>query len=355
MNRSRLSSIPSIHNPTAAMNSPTQGRASDSLVTPDDIAAAARRLRGVAARTPLLRSPALDQMLGATILVKAECLQHIGAFKFRGAYNFLSQLSPAQRGRGVVAYSSGNHAQGVACAAHLLGIAATIVMPADAPAVKSAGARRWGAKIRPYDRAGESRKQIAEDIARETGASLARPFDDPAIIAGQGTTGLEIAEQLKEHGLSADYLLAPCGGGGLLAGVATAMKALCPETAIYGVEPEHYDDHRRSLRAGHRVRLDSPPPTRCDALAASTPGEITWPINQSKAAGFLTAGEEETAEAVRVAFHSLKLVLEPGGAIALAAALGEKLPIRGKTIAIIASGGNIDPQLFTQLLRETPA
>ncbi|MCY4182739.1 MAG: threonine/serine dehydratase [Gammaproteobacteria bacterium] len=337
------------------MNSPTHDRTSDSLVTPDDIAAAARRLRGVAARTPLLRSPALDQMLGATILVKAECLQHIGAFKFRGAYNFLSQLSPAQRERGVVAYSSGNHAQGVAYAAHLLGFAATIVMPVDAPAVKRDGARRWGAKICPYDRASESRKQIAEDIARETGASLARPFDDPAIIAGQGTVGLEIAEQLKEHGLRADYLLAPCGGGGLLAGVATAMGALCPQTAIYGVEPEHYDDHRRSLRAGRRVRLDNPPPTRCDALAASTPGEITWPINQSRAAGFLTAGEEETAEAIRVAFHSLKLVLEPGGAVALAAALGEKLPIRGKTIALIASGGNIDPQLFTQLLRETPA
>ena len=350
-----MAQAPSIRNQTATMNSPTHDRTSDSLVTPDDIAAAARRLRGVAARTPLLRSPALDQMLGATILVKAECLQHIGAFKFRGAYNFLSQLSPAQRERGVVAYSSGNHAQGVAYAAHLLGVAATIVMPADAPAVKRDGARRWGAKIRPYDRASESRKQIAEDIARETGASLARPFDDPAIIAGQGTVGLEIAEQLKEHGLRADYLLAPCGGGGLLAGVATAMGALCPQTAIYGVEPEHYDDHRRSLRAGRRVRLDSPPPTRCDALAASTPGEITWPINQSRAAGFLTAGEEETAEAIRVAFHSLKLVLEPGGAVALAAALGEKLPIRGKTIALIASGGNIDPQLFTQLLRETPA
>jgi len=175
------------------------------------------------------------------------------------------------------------------------------------------------------------------------------------MIAGRGSGGREIAEQRQEHGLAADYRLAPCGGGGRRAGVATAMAALGPEAAIYGVEPEHYDDHRRSLQAGRRVRLDNPPPTRCDALAASIPGEITWPINQSRATGFLTASEEETAQAIRAAFHNLKLVLEPGGAVALAAALREKLPIRGKTVAVIASGGNIDPQIFTQLLQETPA
>ena len=291
----------------------------------DEIQAAAKRLRGVAVLTPLLNSPALDKRLGARVFVKAECLQHVGAFKFRGAYNFLSQLSAAQREQGVVAYSSGNHAQGVAYAAHLLGVAATIVMPEDAPKVKLEGARRWGAQIRTYNRANESR---------------------------EGTVGLEIAEQLRGRKLTADVALAPCGGGGLLAGVATAIGELSPATAVYGVEPEHYDDHRRSLEAGKRLNVSNRTPTHCDALTAPMPGEITWPINQARAAGFLAVSEAEVRRAIGFAFHSLKLVLEPGGAVALAAILHDKLPVRGKTAAIVASGGNIDSDLFAACLRD---
>ena len=323
-------------------------------ITLADIEAAAGRLRGVALRTPLLRSAILDRMLGARVLIKAECLQHIGAFKFRGAYNFLSQLSPGQRESGVVAYSSGNHAQGVAYAAHLLGIAATIVMPEDAPKIKREGARRWGASIRPYNRKTESREAIAETLARKTGTTLVRPFDDPAIIAGQGTVGLEIAEQLAEYGLSADLALAPCGGGGLLAGVATALGELSPATAIYGVEPEHYDDHRRSWQAGRRTRIENTPPTHCDALTASIPGEITWPINEARVAGFLSVSEAEVRRAIGFACRSLKLVIEPGGVVALAAVLNEKLPLRGKTVVVVASGGNIDEGLLADCLSEQP-
>ncbi len=312
---------------------------------------AAARLRHVALRTPLLDCPELDQRLGARVLLKAESLQRIGAFKFRGAYNRLAQLLPSERRAGVVAYSSGNHAQGVACAAKLLGIPATIVMPADAPQAKIEGTRSWGAEIRAYDRNRESREEIAAALARAKGATLVPPFDDPEIIAGQGTIGIELAEQLRGRGLAADLLLVPCGGGGLLAGVSTAMRELSPETRIHGVEPEHYDDHRRSFDAGRRVRIKGGHPTRCDALAATIPGTVTWPINRRNVRGFVTVGEDEAAAAVAYAFHRLKLVLEPGAAVALAAVLHEKLPVRGKTIVIIASGGNIDPATLTDCLR----
>ncbi len=321
-----------------------------SSVSLRDIEAAAERLRGIALVTPLLGNAVLDRELGARVLVKAECLQHIGAFKFRGACNFLSQLSPEERARGVVAFSSGNHAQGVAYAGHLLGVSATIVMPRDAPRAKREGTRRWGAAIRAYDRASESREDIAEQIAGETGAILVRPFDDPKVIAGQGTAGLEIARQLQQLDLTADILLAPCGGGGLLAGVSTAVRALSPATAIYGVEPEHYDDHRQSLRAGRRLKLRTRTATHCDALTAPIPGEVTWPINQANVGGFLAVSEVEVRNAIRYAFHHLKLVLEPGGAVALAAILHNKLPVRGKTVVIIASGGNIDGNLLISCL-----
>ena len=323
-------------------------------VTFEHIRAAGERLRDVAARTPLLNSPALDARLDARIFVKAENLQHIGAFKFRGAYNRLTQLDRQQRGKGVVAYSSGNHAQGVAYAAHLLDIPATIVMPADAPRVKLEGTRRWGATVRAYDRQTESREAIAEDLATASGATLVPAFDDPDIIAGQGTVGLELAGQLKEAGQKADLLLVPCGGGGLLAGVSTAMRELSPRTEIHGVEPENYDDHRRSFQAGRRVRIKGGGFTRCDALAATIPGEITWPINQRNANGFIAVGEAEVGMAVSFAARHLKLALEPGGAVALAAILHEKPPLRGKTVAIVASGGNIDSGLFASYLREFP-
>ncbi len=325
-----------------------------SPVTFEHIRAASGRLRDVAARTPLLSSPALDARLDARIFVKAENLQRIGAFKFRGAYNRLAQLSGQQRKKGVVAYSSGNHAQGVAYAAHLLDISATIVMPADAPRVKMEGTRNWGATVRTYDRYTESREAIAEDLANSSGATLVPAFDDPDIIAGQGTVGLELAQQLEEAGSSADLLLVPCGGGGLLAGVSTAMRELSPGIEIFGVEPENYDDHRRSLKAGRRVRIEGDSFTRCDALAATIPGEITWPINQRNVNGFVAVSEAEVGMAISFAARHLKTVLEPGGAVALAAILHEKLPVRGKSVAIVASGGNIDSELFASCLKDFP-
>ncbi|MXX06634.1 MAG: threonine/serine dehydratase [Gammaproteobacteria bacterium] len=323
-------------------------------MTFEHIQAAAGRLREVALRTPLLNSPALDKRLDARVFVKAENLQRIGAFKFRGAYNRLAQLGGKQRKKGVVAYSSGNHAQGVAYAAHLLGMPATIVMPADAPRVKMEGTRNWGATVRTYDRHTESREAIAEDLANSSGATLVPAFDDPDIIAGQGTVGLELAGQLEEAARNADLLLVPCGGGGLLAGVSTAMRELSPETRIFGVEPENYDDHRRSLKAGRRVRIKGDSFTRCDALAATIPGEITWSVNKRNVNGFVTVSEDETGMAISVAARYLKTVLEPGGAVALAAILHEKLPVRGKTVAIVASGGNIDAELFAAYLRDFP-
>ena len=325
-----------------------------SPVTFEHIRAASGRLRDVAARTPLLSSPALDARLDARIFVKAENLQRIGAFKFRGAYNRLAQLSGRQRKKGVVAYSSGNHAQGVAYAAHLLDISATIVMPADAPRVKMEGTRNWGATVRTYDRRTESREAIAEDLANSSGATLVPAFDDPDIVAGQGTVGLELAEQLEEAGQKADLLLVPCGGGGLLAGVSTAMRELSPATEIFGVEPKNYDDHRRSLKAGRRVRIKGDSFTRCDALAATIPGEITWPINQRNVNGFVAVSEAEVGMAISFAARHLKTVLEPGGAVALAAILHEKMPVRGKTVAIVASGGNIDGELFASCLNDFP-
>ena len=326
----------------------------DSPVTFEHIRAAARRLRDVALRTPLLNNPALDERLDARVFIKAENLQHIGAFKFRGAYNRLAQLDKQQRRQGVVAYSSGNHGQGVAYAAHLLGMPATIVMPADAPRVKMEGVRSWGAVVRSYDRNTESREAIAQALAISSGAVLVPAFDDPDIIAGQGTAGLELARQLEELGHCADLLLVPCGGGGLLAGVSTAMRELSPETRIYGIEPEHYDDHRLSLEAGRRVRIKGDRFTRCDALAAAIPGEITWPINRRNVRGFVTVGEEEVSMAVSFAFRHLKLVLEPGGAVALAAILHEKLPVSRRTVALVASGGNIDASLFASCLKDFP-
>ncbi len=323
-------------------------------VTLEHIRAAAGRLREVAVRTPLLNSPALDKWLDARVFIKAENLQRIGAFKFRGAYNRLAQLDERQRRTGVVAYSSGNHAQGVAHAAHLLGVPATIVMPADAPRVKLEGTREWGATVRTYDRQTESREAIAEELAASTGATLVPAFDDPDIIAGQGTVGLELAQQLDEREQRADLLLVPCGGGGLLAGVSTAISELSPKTRIYGVEPEHYDDHRRSLKAGRRVRVKPDNFTRCDALTATIPGEITWSINQRNVCDFLTVSEQEVGMAISFASRRLKQVLEPGGAVALAAILHEKLPVRGMTVAIVASGGNIDGVLFAGYLRDFP-
>jgi threonine dehydratase len=312
------------------------------LPTFADIETAAARLRGVAVRTPLLESEALNERAGGRVLLKAECLQRTGSFKFRGAYNTISQVDA----RAVVAYSSGNHAQGVASAARLLGRAATIVMPADAPAIKIENTRSYGAEVRLYDRARESREAIGAEIAARTGAALIKPYDDPRIIAGQGTAGLEIAGQARDRGAAPDLALVPCGGGGLIAGCALALKTAFPGIAVYAVEPAGLDDTRRSLEAGVRQTNAAGATSICDALLLPTPGELTFVINRELLAGGLTVSDDEVLSAIAFAFRHLKLVVEPGGAVALAAVLAGKLALEGRTAAVVLSGGNVDPALF---------
>ncbi|MFK7864992.1 MAG: threonine/serine dehydratase [Pseudohongiellaceae bacterium] len=319
-----------------------------------DVKAAAQRIEGVVVNTPLVTSPVLNDLLQAEIFFKAENLQHIGAFKFRGAYNRLSQLSDSEREKGVVAFSSGNHAQGVAYAAKLLAMKATIVMPHDAPEIKKEGTERLGASIKLYDRHTESREEIAANIAKETGSVLVPAFDDVDIIAGQGTCGLELLETLQAKNIQADILLSPCGGGGLMSGVATATKALSPSTHVVGVEPESFNDHCLSWQQGTRVKIDGTSKTLCDSLMATTPGEITWSINSRLVDQFLSVSEGEVKHAVSFAFKFLKLVVEPGGAVALAALLQKRIPVAGKKVAAILSGGNIDPAIFSKCLSEYP-
>ena len=310
-----------------------------------DVRAAAERLRGVAHRTPVVTSRALDARTGARVALKAENLQRVGAFKFRGAYNRIAQFDAAQRAAGVVAFSSGNHAQGVALAAQLLGVPATIVMPSDAPLAKVAATRAYGAEIVSYDRAAEDRAAIAERIARERGGTIVPPFDDPAIVAGQGTAVLEL---LAETG-PLDVLLIPLGGGGLLAGSALAAHDVAPATAVYGVEPRAGDDWVRSLAAGERVRIPLPE-TIADGLQTQQPGAVTFPIVRALARGVLTVSDEEMRAAMRFAFERLKLVIEPSGAVALAALLAERIGVRGKRVGIVISGGNVDAATFARLI-----
>ncbi len=323
-------------------------------VSIEQIKAAASRLEGVAIKTPLLSSVVLDELLNAEVFIKPECLQHIGAFKFRGAYNRLVQLSSKEREAGVVAFSSGNHAQGIAFAARLLGMPATIVMPADAPQIKLEGTKRQGATIRLYDRATESREDIAAEIARKQGATLVPAFDDIDIIAGQGTCGLELMQQLHEKQLVPGQVLSPCGGGGLLAGVSTAVKSYDSAVKVYGVEPENYDDHFLSFQAGKRVRINPNQATVCDSLMATMPGELTWSINANTVDGFLVVSEAEVFRAISFAARYLKLVIEPGGAVGLAALLAGKLDVSGSVTGLIISGGNIDPQKLQHCLEAYP-
>jgi threonine dehydratase len=315
-----------------------------------DVLAASDRLRGVVVETPLLESEALNAITGGRLLLKAEPLQRTGSFKFRGAYNALSVLRPPA----VVAYSSGNHAQGVALAARLLDIPATIVMPADAPALKLEGTRALGAEVVTYDRWRESREAIGEAIAARTGAVLVRPYDDPLVIAGQGTVGLELAEQAARRGARLDAALVCCSGGGLVAGCAIALTHFLPEIEVYTVEPVGFDDHARSLAAGERVANAPGGSSFCDALLTPTPGEITFPINRALLKGGLAVSDAEVAEAMRLAFRHLKVVVEPGGAVALAAALSGKLDLKGRTAGIVLSGGNIDPALYARILTGAP-
>jgi len=323
----------------------------DRLPTFADVAAAAERLGGVAVATPLLESAALNQRVGGRVLLKAEPLQHTGSFKFRGAYNTISQIDAAA----VVAYSSGNHAQGVARAARLLGRRATIVMPADAPAIKLAHTRADGAEVRLYDRQGESREAIGAEIAAATGAVLIRPYDDARIIAGQGTVGLELAEQARAAGAIPDAALIPCGGGGLIAGCSLALAELCPGIEIHAVEPAAFDDTRRSLAAGARLANPAGSRSICDALLVPSPGELTFELNRRLLAGGLVAGDAEVRQALAFAFRHLKLVVEPGGAVALAALLAGAFDARNRTVAVVLSGGNVDPALFAAALGEPAA
>ena len=319
-----------------------------------NIKAAEKRLLGVVVKTPLMTNHYVNNRLNAKIYFKLENCQHIGAFKFRGAYNRLVQLNEDKKKYGVVAFSSGNHAQGIALAANILGLQATIVMPTDAPKLKLDGTLRLGAKVVEYDRNRESREEIAENIAHETGATLVPAFEDFDVMAGQGTAGLEIVEQLKSRNENLDIFLSPCGGGGLLAGTSTAIKGCLPSVIIYGVEQEQYDDHARSKLASRRIKIPGNTPTMCDALMATTPGELTWSVNQKTVDDFLVVSEDSVAFAVAFAFRHLKQVIEPGGAVGLAALLDKSINISGKTVAVILSGGNIDDETFNYCQSKYP-
>jgi len=316
----------------------------------EHVRAAADRLKGRVVATPLLESPALNARLGCRLLVKAETLQRTGSFKFRGALNTLLQLDDDARRAGVVAFSSGNHAQGVAAAAQLLAIPATIVMPADAPALKVANTRGYGATVVLYDRWRESREAIAAGIAAERGASLVPPYDDARVVAGQGTAGLELVEQAAALDARLDALVVPASGGGLVAGCALALAADSPATKVYSAEPDGLDDLRRSLIAGERLANDPAARSICDALLAPMPGEITFAVNRRLLAGGLAVSDDEVLYAMAIAFAEFKLVVEPGGAAALATVVSGKLDAKGKTVAVVASGGNVDPATFIKAI-----
>ena len=320
------------------------------LPTAADVDAAAERLAGVAYRTPLVRSDELDRLTGARVFLKAETLQRTGSFKFRGAYNKLSTIPPERRTAGVVAYSSGNHAQGVAAAAHLLGMPALIVMPGDAPRAKRERTAAFGAEIVLYDREREDREAIAADIAAGRGSTLVPPYDDPLIIAGQGTVGREIVEDLARQRLVPELVLVNASGGGLMAGIALAAKARVPAARLCTAEPEGFDDHLRSFKSSRRERNSAVSGTICDALMAPTPGLITFAINRALVGEGVSVNDAEVAAAVGFAFRELKLVVEPGGAVALAALLAGKRDVAGQVVVAVLSGGNIDPELFCRLV-----
>jgi len=320
------------------------------LPTFADVQAAARRLDGVTIRTPLLENERVNRKLGGRLFLKAECLQRTGSFKLRGAYNFLASMTEADRARGVVGWSSGNHAQGLAEAARLLGVKATIVMPADAPALKVANTRASGAEVVLYDRVNDSREEIGQGIAAKTGATIVPPYDHPWILTGQGTAGIEIAEQAKALGVTLDAVAAPCSGGGLATGVALGVKGLSPTTSVHAGEPAGFDDLARSLAAGTKQKNEKLSGSICDALLAPTPGDVTFPLAQQVLGPGLVVTDEEVLDSMEVAFREFKLVLEPGGAVALAAALTGKLPVKGRAVAVVCSGGNVDHATFKRAL-----
>jgi len=320
------------------------------LPTAADVDEAARRLSGVALHTPLLTSAALDAMTQGRVFLKAETLQRTGSFKFRGAYNRLAAIPPERRSGGVVAFSSGNHAQGVAAAAQLLGMPCVIVMPRDAPRAKRERTAALGAEIVLYDRARDDREAIAGEIAARRSAVLVPPYDDALIIAGQGTAGREIVDDLAALGLVPDVVVVTASGGGLTAGIALAVKSRVPTAMVYTAEPANFDDHARSFRSGQREQNAALTGTICDALMARMPGKLTFAINRALVGGGVVASDDEVAAAVAFAFAELKLVVEPGGAVALAALMTGKIDVKQKVAVAVLSGGNVDPELFSRLV-----
>ncbi|MBX4868774.1 threonine/serine dehydratase [Rhizobium bangladeshense] len=320
------------------------------MVSIEMIVAARARLRGHIRRTPLLSSPFLNEIAGRRLFVKAECLQHSGSFKFRGGWSAVSGLDPTVRARGVIAFSSGNHAQGVALAAKLHGVPAVIIMPSDAPKLKIANTRAFGAEVVLYDRANEDRDEIGARLSAERGLTLIKPFDEPLVIAGQGTTGLEISEQAEEEGVTSAEVLVPCGGGGLSSGVALALEASAPDFRVRPCEPENFDDTARSLASGRIERNASMSGSICDAIITPQPGNVTFPILKRLAGAGIVVTDEEALRAMALAFVRLKIVVEPGGAVALAAALFHGEALESDAVVAVTSGGNVDADIFTMAL-----
>jgi threonine dehydratase len=322
------------------------------VINVSDIEAAAARIESVAVKTPLLYSPHLNDLVGGSVFLKPECLQRTGSFKIRGAYNLLSQLTHEQAAHGVVAWSSGNHAQGVAAAGSILGIKTAIVMPEDAPSAKIENTRRLGGEVILYDRYTGDREAIARALAAERDATIVPSYDHEHIIAGQGTVGLEIMSQANEMDLHIDQVVIPCGGGGLISGSAIAIKAASDSTQVYPVEPIDFDDTVRSLISGVREKNSPDARSICDALQTESPGRMTFDINRELLESGLTVTDDEVREAIRFAFKHLKLVVEPGGAVALAAVLSGKIDTKGKTTVAVLSGGNVDAGLFAEIQSE---
>ena len=320
------------------------------LPTHDDVRAAAARLQGRVVRTPMLRHPLLDERAGGIVLIKPECLQRTGSFKLRGATNAVLRLDAAGRAAGVVTHSSGNHGQAIACAAAAEGVRALIAMPQDAPAIKVESTRRWGAEITFFDRATTDRETLATRLAAERGGVVLPPFDHPDVIAGQGTLALELLEDAGAAGLALDALAVCTGGGGLVAGCALAVEGASPGTEVWAVEPEGWDDTARSLAAGERISNDGQGSLLCDALLSMRPGALTFAVNAPRLKGAAVVTPEEVFRAMRFAFEALKVVVEPGGAVALAAVLAGKVSARGRTVGVVLSGGNVDPAVFSRAL-----
>ncbi len=320
-----------------------------SLVNYQEIEKAYNRISNYATKTPLLSSDLLNKELNSNIFIKAENLQKIGAFKFRGAMNSILKLDDDKTN--VLAWSSGNHAQAIASACYLTNKKATIVMPEDSPNAKLSGTKSWGANIVTFDRYSESREKIGTALAKEINAEIIPPFDHPDVINGQGTVGYEIVSDFKKNNLQPDLVLCCCGGGGLIAGVSTAIKAEYPHVPIYAVEPEDYNDTYLSLRDNKITEVDVSKKSICDSLLASKPGELTFSINKKNLSGSLLVSDLEAMKAMKYAFQYFKIILEPGGAVALASALFKKIDIKNKTVVIIASGGNVDPEIFEKSLK----